>query len=587
MERIWEIGRAGMLILSFWGYFFVVFRFSRVKSWFVPLICMAGISLVLFFGGLLGVLPGAAALVLAGGLAGFAVFVVFCAQGKITRPKPGPAEICFGAGTAVFALLSLSLKLVHYDNFSHWALIVKYLLLAEQFPGADAALIPFRDYPPGSSVFIYYVCRFAGRSQGVMLLAPNSLIFACFFAMFGIIKERRRFLLYSFLGMGCALLSYLNLTIRINNLLVDFLLPLLALASATVSYRCCKEKGKLCILQIILLGFTAIVKSTGVFFAGTAGAFALCMMLRRGNDAEERTRVRRGIYGAFMILGAALAPLFWRFYQSYALTGFEGKFELGKAAGEYGAPVGEEFHGQVTEIFFRTAFDLSGRAAQVILLCTVVSAGVLVYAGVRGRKLRIRWILPVGFLITILYYAGMLYMYLYSMPEEEALRLAGFERYACSAAVLYAGVLLIGGTVDIEHSFAVDIDERGAYRAFSSPGAKRRYQYAVLGTAILGVNFLYSEFNGLCSIRAEYEASLPARAQRVLGDFWYEGGQADGKRYLIVAPDENERVSNGEVRYVCRYFLWAPDVEVTESLSTEEAAKAGEEYDRIIVLGRD
>lgn len=131
-------------------------------------------------------------------------------------------------------------------------------------------------------------------------------------------------------------------------------------------------------------------------------------------------------------------------------------------------------------------------------------------------------ILPAGIVMTVLYYAGMLYMYLHSMPEEEAVRLAGFERYACSVIVLFAGVLIMGATVDLEHSFAVDIDMRGAYRAFSSPGAKRRYQYAVLGTVILGANFLYSEFNGLRSIQETYETSLPGQAEQIMGDRWYE-----------------------------------------------------------------
>ena len=51
-----------------------------------------------------------------------------------------------------------------------------------------------------------------------------------------------------------------------------------------------------------------------------------------------------------------------------------------------------------------------------------------------------------------------------------------------------------------------------------------------------------------------------------------------------MASDENGQVSSGEVRYVCRYFLWAPDVEVTESLTAQERKKAEEEYDCIIVL---
>ena len=586
-----EIGRAAtsvLLLLSFRGYVFIISRFGRIMSWFVPVACTAGIGLVLFWGALLDIADLTADLILAGGLACFVAFVIYSVRGKVGRMKWNMGRFCFLAGTAVFSLLSLNLKLLHYDNFSHWALIVKYLLCADRLPGADTAMIPFRDYPPGSSLFIYYVCRFAGHSQGIMILAQNSMIFACFYAVFGIVKEKRRFLLYSFLGAGCAISSYLNLTIRINNLLVDFLLPLLGMASVSVTYRHREEQGRLCILQMMLLGFTVIVKSTGAFFAGVAGAYTLWTMIRYGAGASGG----RGINfmrGLLMAAGAALPALAWQYHLHTALAGFEGKFgqwlqeSTGKAAAEYGAPAGKEFYGQITEDFLRAVFDPSGRAAQMLFLCTVLAAGAVLYAWVKKKRRRaLERILPAAVLMTVLYYAGMHRMYLYSMPAQEAVRLAGFERYACSITVLYAGVLLMGATVDMEHSFAVDIDERGGYRAFSSPAAKRKYQYAVLGTFILGANFLYSEFNGLCSIRAEYETSLPGQAEGTVGDNWYESGKTDERKYLIVVPAGSSGIANREIEYVYRYFLWAPYVEVTDSLSEANT----EAYDRIIVTDR-
>lgn len=55
----------------------------------------------------------------------------------------------------------------------------------EELPGAETTMIPFRDYPPGVSLIIYYICRYAGHSQGMMLLAQNGVLFACFFALAG------------------------------------------------------------------------------------------------------------------------------------------------------------------------------------------------------------------------------------------------------------------------------------------------------------------------------------------------------------------------------------------------------------------
>ena len=47
------LGTVG-LCLSMWGYFFVVFRFGKVKIWFAPIVSMTGMGLVLFWGALAG-----------------------------------------------------------------------------------------------------------------------------------------------------------------------------------------------------------------------------------------------------------------------------------------------------------------------------------------------------------------------------------------------------------------------------------------------------------------------------------------------------------------------------------------------------
>lgn len=582
MELFQNILEGMGLCLSMWGYFFVVFRFGKVKVWFVPAVSMTGIGLVLFWGALAGALKQTADLLLLGGLAGSVIFLILLCRKKIRFPGLSLCGVCFAAGTAVFVWLTLDLKLVHYDNFSHWALIVKYLLSADQLPGADTELIPFRDYPPGSSLFIYYICRYAGHSQGVMLLAQNILILACFFSVFGVVREKRRFLLYSSLGMGCAVLSYLNLTIRINSLLVDFLLPLLAMASIALSYRCGEEKGRLCILQVLLLGYTGIVKSTGMFFAGTAGVYALWKIVRPEKTPQGKG-VRKLLYAALLIIGMTLPLLAWRYHLKTDLAGFTGKFESGGKAGE--APVGEELYGSVIRDFITAALDPAGRAVQIFLLCNVLALAAVLYARFKMKR---RWnlgrILVAADTVVFLYYAGMLYMYLYTMPAEESLRMAGFERYACSVMVLAAGMLIMGAVTDMEGSFAVSIDERGAYRAYSSPAAKRRYQYAVLGTFLVAVNFLYSEVNGLRSIRQGYNDTLPGQAERIVGDHWYEGTGTDEKSYLIVASDREGQVSDGEVRYVCRYFLWAEDVEVTDGTDRGMLAEAEKNFDQVIVL---
>ena len=593
MEEIRSVVRAAVFVLSAWGCGFAAHRVLKIHAYFTPVFTMAGISLIVYAGGLFGALRPAAYLALAGGLAGSAYFFCLLFRKKTGIRMPGFFGVCFGAVTLAFTRLILHLKLLHYDNFSHWAVMVKYLLSANRFPGADTELVTFLDYPPGSSVFIYYVCLFLGRSQGVMLLAQTALIFACFLAVFGIVEERRRFLLYSFLAMGCAMLSYLNLTVRINNLLVDFLLPLLAMASAACSYRCRRQIWQASLLSGVILGYLGIVKNTGLIFA----AFAFAPYLRnaffrkpRGNrEGEEGRPAPKGTRWAAALLTAAAAVLpylLWQYHLGTALAGYEGKFSISAAGGTPGSvTVDPDLYGVIAGRFVREALDLSGRAAQVFLLCNLAAAGAALFARLYLKR---RWgllrTLLLGDVMTVGYYAGILGLYLFSMPEEEALRLAGFERYACSIMVLFAGLLFMRATVDMEHSFVVDIDEAGAYRAYSSPAAKRRYQYGVLVTFVVALNFIFSEYNGLAAVQREYGNSLPGKAEKIMGDRWYPDGTEDQRRYLVAVTDKGGQVTYGEAEYVSRYFLYAPDVDVTEDLDEETVRAAVGEYDFIVIL---
>ena len=55
---------------------------------------------------------------------------------------------------------------MHYDNFSHWAVVVKNMLITHRFPDAYSAMIDFKSYPLGSSSFLYYFCSVVGSEEG-------------------------------------------------------------------------------------------------------------------------------------------------------------------------------------------------------------------------------------------------------------------------------------------------------------------------------------------------------------------------------------------------------------------------------------
>lgn len=573
-----EMIKGVMFLASMWGWLFIVYRKGKIPILFVPVVTSVGISLFLYAGALTGMLNPSSWLVVGAGLLGFGFFIKNVAEKNVSFPAPTLFSVCFGSGILIFTVLTLGFRFEHYDNFSHWAMTVKSMLITDQLPDAGNQLVTFKNYPPGCAVFIYYVCKFLGNAQGVMLLAQNSILFSCFLAVFGIIKEKQRFLLYSFLGMGCSLLSYLNLTIRINNLLVDFLLPLLAMAAIAVVYQSRDSLWKTSLCTALILGFTCIVKNTGIVFAGFVLAYYIWNIGKKKGIAAWIKAVT-----VCMTVCLALIPyVVWNLYVRCRFSGIEQKFQLAFGKQESLA-VSKEQYGQIPEEFVKAAFSTSNRAILAFFLCNIAAVLAVLFVRIFLKK---QWklgrVLVVVDLMAILYHIGILGLYLFSMPEEEAVRLAGFDRYACSIMVLAAGLLFMQATIDMEHSFAVRIEGNGTYRAFSSPAAKLRYQYMVLATMMIGVNFLYSEINGLLYIQSNYSQSLAGRMETLAGDRWQE--EEDQRKYLVAASDREGQVSNGEVFYVSRYFLNAPNVEVTERLDAGNMDEIKKEYDVLIIL---
>lgn len=183
-----------LLICSFLGYMLLAKRAIGMSREFIPVFVFSSVACIIFFCGLAGILFAGSVVVMGIGLIAFCVFL---AERLRNRPEFKFRPTLFGffwiALNLFFFSLLLKSELTHYDNFSHWAIVVKQMLSTDAFPTASSRLIDFKNYPLGISSFIYYICRFVGNYRQIMILAQGLLIFSCFYAIFGIIAEKKDF----------------------------------------------------------------------------------------------------------------------------------------------------------------------------------------------------------------------------------------------------------------------------------------------------------------------------------------------------------------------------------------------------------
>ena len=95
--------------------------------------------------------------------------------------------------------------LLHYDNFTHWATIVKFFHINNALPTQQDTIISYYTYPVGSSLFIYFFHDYRRAFQeGSMLVGQFFLIASSLYAMFAALRDDRRVLMvYDFCFVCC------------------------------------------------------------------------------------------------------------------------------------------------------------------------------------------------------------------------------------------------------------------------------------------------------------------------------------------------------------------------------------------------
>lgn len=565
-----------MFICSLIGYFYLIKTLFKIDGAFIPLTTFSFITVITYFGGLCQILQIITYILLGLGLLGFIYFLI----------KKGWHDVeigsllfygCFIVGTILFLGLLLRTHFIHYDNFSHWGIVVKDMLLTHAFPNRSSTVIDFTNYPLGMVCWIYYGCQFLGHSQGMMLFIQGIFIFSCFYAMFGIIQEKKRFLLYVFLGAGCSLLSIFNITIRINNLLVDFILPVMTLAGFSIIYTYRYQLKKATFILVWVLGLLTIVKSTGSLFA----LFDLLYFVYIA-FIDRKTRTKKNILAFVVLLTSYIPTLLWKIHVNHVFSGVSQKFDTAHLQTKTAGQVNKIIH-----LFVQSSFDFSSRQTIGIFAFEIIA---IIACFVVYRVLHKKWSLMKAIValdvMLVAYFVGILAMYIYSMPLDEALYLAGFERYTSSIVILFCGALVLCATIDLQESFEIKMGMIHDYKAFHSVKTKKYYQVSIIVLSALSIITLLSEYNGMVYNQQQYATSLPCKVEAVTHDCWNHQ-KIDHHRYLVYASDKDIQVTNYYLQYITRYMLFADHVDGLCAFYEDNLVNLLKDYDYLVIVESD
>ena len=238
---------------------------DRIQTHFLPSLTIAVQVSVLFLAGLWNLLPEAAGILYLLGFFGLFLLVVREKSLNFLRKYAD-----FGYATLLMILIGSALAVkgkmfLQYDNFSHWALVVREMLRFDRFPNFTDTLIHFQEYPLGSAAYIYYFAHWVGTAEPLQMLAQAYAIAAAILPLFSRATGRKPLCCAALLGFAWFVFDY---NTAITDLLVDTLLPMVGMCALLFAVTHCKEGcGKFELFCAACYSIWLVqIKNSGIFF---------------------------------------------------------------------------------------------------------------------------------------------------------------------------------------------------------------------------------------------------------------------------------------------------------------------------------
>lgn len=410
-------------------------RFAKVEPCFLPAITATWIGIAMFMAGILNFMPLMVVLLVLLGL-----------KGIVSRWR----EIIRKWSAGYWIGLAAILYLVWYcykglyadgDSLTHWGAVIREICELNRLPNFSTTEVYYQSYPTGIAGYIYFVCKIIGYSDGTAMFAQALLVVSLIATGFSWIRNKRSALQ---IGVFAFFAVYaLHFNVPLDNLRVDNILSLLTLSSVTVFLSCRNEPEKGCLLCAPLLALLIITKNSALFW----WLLALMPMVFLTIANKDR---RKACIILCVLFPAALLFL-WNCHIKLVF--------VNPGASRHSTSILN-----MLEIYRSKSFD------EVIRICTnfksvwftldrTINAsgewqallgftGVFACSAVLHCNDKSRWkkdVLVYVFVAAgyLLYKILLLGMYVFNMPDSDALRVAGYDRYVMTMTMVIFGFTTI------------------------------------------------------------------------------------------------------------------------------------------------
>lgn len=441
--------RLALFGIAFLGLGVYLCRKLHVAWQFVPILAISCISLLMYAAGLLNFMPWMAA-----GIVIFGIYEVFRQARALLREKPALSEWTRDPGRwypVLFCAVGV-IYILYYtrggrypdgDTMTHWGVIVREMCELHRMPNFSSREIIYQSYPPGTACFLYFVCTVVGYYESMTMTAQALIVLSCLLAPFGLVKGRTRGAQYIVLTLFAVYALQFNVTL--DDLKVDNILPLITLAAVCLTLFYWKEPRKALWLNMPVLCFLVLIKNSSPIYCLFVAALLFCTV----RAAKPVGKLRRTFWGC-----AVAAPAFtlfvWHCHTQLVFVNASAtrhSTSVSEMLKIFESRTPEDIRVICSNFFTRWFHPVpvimpngSGEWPALLVLA------LLVFAALRTRKYRPALVAKAcgGVLAGyVLYKFCLLGMYLFNLPDEDALYVGAYERYTASIAILLYGLAAV------------------------------------------------------------------------------------------------------------------------------------------------
>ncbi|MFK3937488.1 hypothetical protein ACI2JA_08220 [Alkalihalobacillus sp. NPDC078783] len=434
-----------VLILALTGYVLWLHVRYRIHSAIAPAVVCSIAVVFLFLSGLLNLLPHMSWFLLIGGfilLAG-GLFLIRRDRDAL-RSFLSPGLVFFYLFFVVGSILVKDTLFFQYDHFSHWGLVVKEMERIGGLPDYST-MVGFTNYPPGSALFLFLFVHIVGFSEPIAFIGHVFMMSAFLCVPFVFVSWKQPIALLSLLGITVAIHS--SAKHNFFELLVDPLLGYIAAASVFAFLLYQKDRRSFLITFVPFTSLLVLTKDSGKLFFVSILIYILMYVLLEKKGSRRDWFKKKSLVVIGLVVGVTpfILDFLWKRYvdKAYPANEVVNKFAMNRNT---------FLNPSKTPEFVEAFLPKMGTAlikwdlvnTRVLLSSFIAVLLVVIVIWFLKKKPPTSLLKTIAFSVGFLgFYVIMLFtMYFFLMPEAEAIRLAGFNRYM-NSVVLFISLLLV------------------------------------------------------------------------------------------------------------------------------------------------